>query len=63
MDYEPHANSTLSSSSYPTGTYICTTCNMTVDVHSDNQKPPVCPCCEQPVFVTAEEDSFLRELP
>jgi DNA-directed RNA polymerase subunit RPC12/RpoP len=61
MDYEPSIQSKLSTDSYPSGTYICTTCAMTVDVISDNQKPPVCPCCEQQVFLTVEEDNYLRD--
>lgn len=61
MDYEATKQSTLSTNSYPSGTYICTTCNMTVDVNADNQKPPVCPCCEQQVFLTTEEDNYLRD--
>jgi len=61
MDYEPATQMTLSTSRFPSGTYICTACNMMIDVTANNKALPICPCCEQQVIFTAMEEGYLHE--
>ncbi|WP_413284522.1 hypothetical protein [Vibrio sp. MA40-2] len=57
MDYEPCAQPAVSTTHFPTGTYVCATCNMAIDIDfEENHKTPTCPCCEQSLFLSIEEE-------
>lgn len=59
MDYEPRLQSEMMANNFPTGTYICTTCNMSVELVSDNYEHPICPCCEEPLSLSKGKEMLL----